>query len=303
MDTPNYEERITRKKLNSSQPEIQPLEPQTVQTDKKTEALLKTPTNIGWIFTLIVLLATFIAFSLTQSFLSLMSMYAESPITAVFLGSLIAIAVVVLLTLVFQEWTSYFKLKRFTAPDYTLEELVEKDDKQTSLAQFKKREKLQSNSQFAAALYQGFNQSLKPHHTNKEVIEIFENMVLKPINQQAKSLLAKDSLTAGGIAFISPNTLLQSLGLLWMSFRTLNRIAKVYGLRPSLSASLLLFQIAMENLAANTLTDMFTDEIASQIGANFGEKIVGNATEAVVSGSLNQRLGRSLIKVLEYKSA
>jgi len=147
---------------------------------------------------------------------------------------------------------------------------------------------------------QAFLQSVKPHHSNYEILQIYKDKVQKPLLEKAKTVLKQESVGAGAIAFISPNSLLQTLGILWVSMRTLKRIAFVYGARPSLIANFTLFRIALENLAANSLTDLLTDEMANQLGGTIGDKILANSADAITAASLNQRLGKALIKELNH---
>ena len=131
-----------------------------------------------------------------------------------------------------------------------------------------------------------------------DVVGLYESMVAVPVTKKAEEILRKESVTSGSLAFISPNHLIQTLAISWISFRTIRRIARVFGLRPGTAGSWRLFKVLAQNLAAQSLFDIATDELANQIGGSLAARVAENSAEAVAAGALNVRLGRTLIKLL-----
>ena len=56
--------------------------------------------------------------------------------------------------------------------------------------------------------------------------------------------------------------------------------------------------ILAQNLAAQSIFDLASDEIANQISGSLTARFVENSAEAVAAGALNVRLGKALIKLL-----
>ena len=86
---------------------------------------------------------------------------------------------------------------------------------------------------------------------------------------------------------------------MWISFRTIRRMAKIYGLRPGTIGNWKLLGVLAQNIAAQGVFDLATDEVANQIGGSLSAKFMENSAEAVAAGALNVRLGKALMKLLK----
>ena len=104
---------------------------------------------------------------------------------------------------------------------------------------------------------------------------------------------------AGTVSFISPNALIQTLSIVWVSLRTIRRVALVFGLRPATLGNWTLLKVLAQNVAAQSIFDIATDEITNQISGSISAKLVENSAEAVAAGALNVRLGKALIRMLK----
>jgi len=292
---PTYRSRVTRKRLNSEQPELQ-----TPEVSERSEPVdLDGSSNSKWLWRVLFLtVSTVVSFAMADAILFVLELADSSMFAAGFLGVLLFSLTLTVFGLLYREWSSYYLLKRISTLDYSLNELMAKDDVTLTLAQIKRRQKFQSSSPFVSHCYNELYTTLKPHHTNAEVLALYRRVVIDPVNTFSRKVLKTQSYSAGGIAFISPNGFIQSLGLLWMSMRTLAKIAQVYGFKPGISANYRLLRLAMENLAASSLVDLLADEFTKQVGSVIGEKVLEKSTEAIAVGALNQRLGRALMREL-----
>lgn len=301
MDNPQYQSRVSRKTLSGSQPELEPVN--SVETKNNRPAdLFDRASNSSLLWTLLVLaLATVTVFAIADAVLFVIEVAQSSLISAGLLAALLFALTLTIVVFIYREWSSYFLLKRLYHLEYSLEDLQAKDNRELTLKDLKRRKKLHASSAFMQSLYSEFFNTVKAHHSNTEILDIYQKIVIEPAKTYSRQVLKKESYSAGGVAFVSPNSLIQSLGLLWMSMRTLKKIALIYGIRPGFSSNLKLLRIAMENLAASSLIDVLTDEFANQIGASIGERVVEKTTDAIAVGALNQRLGKALIA--EFNSA
>ena len=156
-----------------------------------------------------------------------------------------------------------------------------------------------SRGSYAAHCFDRYKQQLQDDMTGPERLGLYEDTVLKPVQEKAHKVLNKESVTAGSLAFISPNNLIQTFAVVWISFRTIRRMARVYGLRPSTVGNWKLLKVLAQNIAAQGVFDLATDEVANQIGGSLSAKFMENSAEAIAAGALNARLGRALIKLLK----
>ena len=300
MDKPPYEARVQKKVLNQSQPEIESPKDLNLST---LEIPLEAPksTLSGWLKFIGFALLVLVSFSLLQAYLTIVHLWKTDPILSIGLGSLLVGLLLGLIFLIYREMKGVMTLRAIAHKPFTLEELKTIGDKEVILKKLAQYYTYAEPQSPAYQHYQRFLKMIKPHHSAEEVLQIYQEKVRIPILKQAQTTLKQENIRAGAIAFLSPNALIQTLGLLWVSLRTLKNIAFVYGVRPSLLGNFRLFGIALENLAASSLSDLVSDEIARQLGGTLGDKVIANSADAVTTAMLNQRLGKALIRALDHK--
>jgi putative membrane protein len=298
MEAPNYQSRVKKRILDEPQDKLElPTQP---AADKASEDLEEKGGHwSAWLMALITGILAFISFSVVEAVLFVTDMFTTSWFLASVLTLFLLAFVIAILVLIWQEWSGYLTLKKVSKnPALSLTELKSKGDKSTTLGVLEKRQKLHVGSPFSRQLYSSFHNTIQDHHTNDEVLDIYQDQVVQPTLEKAKKVLRKESISAGTIGLVSPNSMIQTFGILWVSLRTLRRIALVFGIRPSVNGNLKLFRIALENLAASSITDLITDEIANQLGGQLVDKVLVNSADAAIALALNERLGKSLIKYL-----
>lgn len=294
----DYRAKITQTRLNQSAPQLEL--PSDVPLSANAEMTIeRAPAWGSWALGLGVL--CIVAFAVVDAVQSLQSSFAQSPWVSSLLAALLLAFVALLGLFIGREIQGYRSITPFLNTQGRLKDLNRKDDLAFTLMTLKKAAKQQAGSGLARACYRRFFSTLKPHHSNAEVLAIYQQTVQQPIHAQAQAVLKKESLMSGGLAFISPNSFIQTSLILWVSLRTLRRIAQVYGLRPGKVGGAKLVRITLENLAAQSLLDLMTDEMANQMGRSLAGKFIENSAEAVAASALNLRLGKALIRQLEGK--
>jgi len=299
VESPHYISKIQQRHLTDSPVEHRLAKALVADDVEEKEAELTAKPSLLWLKTLGVGLFTWLSFTLYQGGHSLWLMKAENPIGAGLLAGLLLIFILMLITLVYREIKGFKAINVLTEHHQSLVSLKQQNNLKQTHYYLKQRQALQSQSPFAQAIFKQFNQSLKPHHTNEEVLSLYQTLVLDALHQQAKKVLKKESMLSAGLAFISPNSLIQSIMVFWVSLRTLKRIALVYGVRPGFAGSLRLVRMTLENLAAQNVTEVMSDTIGQQIGGGIAGKLVEQSTEAVAASALNMRLGKALIRLLQ----
>lgn len=299
---PNYQSRVKKRRLEITPPKIEvphECDPKITISDPLSDpgSGLK-----GYLLGLAVGLIAVIGFSMIQGYLFIEQLFVTHWFLASVLSILLAVFVMVFSAIIFREWLGFRSVKSISQTPINLTELAAQDDKQATLKTLKQRQKIQAFSPLSNRCYAQFEATIKAHHSNAETLKIFQNTVAEPLLNRAHKVLKAESVAAGGISLISPNSLLQTFGILWISLRTLRKISLVYGVKPSLIGNVKLLRIALENLAAHSLTDLVTDEVANQLGVSIAGKVMANSVDAVTAYGLNQRLGKALIRELVGKS-
>lgn len=289
-----YRARVRQKEITDTP--VQQVMPQQVeQTDWQPVAASKGLSLFT--VTLILGVMTFLGFSIVEAGLYLAQRYAQAPITTSILGGLLVAFTVCLAGLCMKEVRGYTAVNRYLSRTPQIK-LLENQSRAKVVKALNKHAATFSKNSFAAHQYQGFSRTLNDDMSSAEVLRLYERTVTTPVAEKARAVVKSESMVSGSLAFVSPNHLIQTLSILWISLRTVRRVAQVYGLRPATTGNWKLLTILAQNLAAQSIFDLATDEIANQISGSLTAKFVENSAEAVAAGALNVRLGRTLIRLL-----
>lgn len=249
-----------------------------------------------------------LGFFVFEAYTTLTANMTEHPIGTALVGTVLAGFVASFSYLSFREWRGYKQVNTAMDDACTIRELLQ--DKHDA----RKRSDLRldtvtnvlathgsrfSKGSYAAQCFKRYQSALQNDMSASERLGLYEDTVLSPVQEKAHKVLNKESITAGSLAFISPNNLIQTFAVVWISFRTIRRMARVYGLRPSTAGNWKLLKVLAQNIAAQGVFDLATDEVANQIGGSLSAKFMENSAEAIAAGALNARLGRALIKLLK----
>ncbi|MBD3587472.1 DUF697 domain-containing protein [Salinimonas sp. HHU 13199] len=251
------------------------------------------------LFTLTLLLGllALFAFSIVDAIWYLQSAYAESPVLSIVLAVVLSAFCGCLLWLVTREIRGYRAVNKYLHRTPDLAELAQSSHEE-ALKALKKHAATFSEESFAAHRFRQYQHSVQDHMSAKETVRLYERVVDEPVAARAREVVRRESMVSGSLAFVSPNHLIQTLAILWISLRMVRRVAQVYGLRPATTGNWRLMTILAQNLAAQSIFDLASDEIANQISGSLTARFVENSAEAVAAGALNVRLGKALIKLL-----
>ena len=297
---PQYKTKVKTQTLDIAQPETKL--PQQVTEDVWEVDTKKGGLSLG-AATLGFGVVSLIGFFVFEAYTTLAANVSEHPIGTGVLGALLVGFVSCFSFLSFKEWRGYKQVNTAMEDAGVIRGLLANRGSETSpqkidsvLSQHGKRF---SRGSYAAHCFDRYKQQLQDDMTGPERLGLYEDTVLKPVQEKAHKVLNKESVTAGSLAFISPNNLIQTFAVVWISFRTIRRMARVYGLRPSTAGNWKLLKVLAQNIAAQGVFDLATDEVANQIGGSLSAKFMENSAEAIAAGALNARLGRALIKLLK----
>ncbi|MCU7554775.1 DUF697 domain-containing protein [Alteromonas sp. ASW11-19] len=293
--TQRYRSKVTERTINTVQPEADmpaKIDDSTWQpgTEKRSLSLGTTTLLLGG--------ACAIGFGVVSAVEAVLGYFDSYPITATVLGSLLAGFVLCMLTLVGREAKGFMNVNKHLSRQLDYQALEQTSDKAALLASLKRHASSFSAHSYAARCYKTFTQALNSDVSAQEALALYQRTVVKPVDKRAQEVINKESMTAGSLTFISPNHLIQTLMIVWISFRTIRRVAQVYGLRPGTLGNWQLFKVLAQNIAAQSIFDLATDEVANQISGSLTARFMENSAEAVAAGALNVRLGKALMKLL-----
>ena len=321
---PQYKTKVKTQTLDIAQPETKL--PQQVTEDVWEVDTKKGGLSLG-AATLGFGVVSLIGFFVFEAYTTLAANVSEHPIGTSVLGALLVGFVSCLSFLSFKEWRGYKQVNTAMEDASVIRDLLASKGAEPSAKQkpsaggepsaqkepsagteaspqkidrvLSQHGKRFSRGSYAAHCFDRYKQQLQDDMSGPERLGLYEDTVLKPVQEKAHKVLNKESVTAGSLAFISPNNLIQTFAVVWISFRTIRRMARVYGLRPSTAGNWKLLKVLAQNIAAQGVFDLATDEVANQIGGSLSAKFMENSAEAIAAGALNARLGRALIKLLK----
>ena len=297
---PEYKTKVTTQTLNIAQPETKL--PKQITEDVWELETASTGVSLGSA-TLGLGVLSILGFFVFDAYTTLTANMAQHPVGTSVLGAMLAGFVGCFSFLSFREWRGYKQVNTAMHDAKQLRDMLA--NKGANLSPSKVSSILNkhglrfSKDSYAAHCFERYSQQRQSDMTSAELLGLYEDTVLTPVQEKAQKVLNKESVTAGSLAFISPNNLIQTLAVVWISFRTIRRMAKVYGLRPGTAGNWKLLKVLAQNIAAQGIFDLATDEVANQIGGSLSAKFMENSAEAIAAGALNARLGRALIKLLK----
>ena len=240
-----------------------------------------------------------IGFFVFDAYTTLASSFEQYPFVSGVLATFVTGFVACLGYLSFREWRGYKQINEALDDAQSIALLTPKDSVETVNKVLMRHGRRFMPESYAAHCFKQYQAQLQADMSAKERIGLYQDVVVHAVQQKAQKVLNKESVTAGSLAFISPNNLIQTGVIMWVSFRTIRRIAKIYGLRPGTLGNWKLLKVLAQNIAAQGIFDLATDEVANQIGGSLSAKFMENSAEAIAAGALNVRLGKALMKLLK----
>ncbi|MGH6912422.1 MAG: YcjF family protein [Geminicoccales bacterium] len=124
-----------------------------------------------------------------------------------------------------------------------------------------------------------------------ERLRLFATMVLEPLDRQGYRLVTNAARDIGALTALSPLGLLDGFIVLGRTMAMLRAIARLYGVRPGLLATLSLLRGALRNVLAAGVGDLVSDAAVETIGASLLSVLSARAGQGVVNGLLAAKLG------------
>ena len=174
--------------------------------------------------------------------------------------------------------------------------LRDHDTRELTIKSLERRAHSQRKSEMASSFNKRFFASVQAHHTNEDLLDMYISNVEQPLLTRAESIIKQEGVRSGGITFISPNELIQTLALLWTNLRVMRLISQLYGIRPGAVGNIKLLGMMWQNVLLQNATDIVAEQLVKDISNKFLGTIAEKTGIAATSGALTVRLGYQLIK-------
>ncbi|UTV28687.1 YcjF family protein [Photobacterium atrarenae] len=139
--------------------------------------------------------------------------------------------------------------------------------------------------------YERWLNSLAATHNDREVLALYDQMVLRQQDQQARQLVAKYSGEAAVMVAVSPLALADMLLVAWRNFRLIDHIARVYGVELGYWSRIRLVKLVLANMAAAGASEMLMDTSMDVLSVDLAGRMSTRVAQGVGVGLLTGRLG------------
>ncbi len=243
------------------------------------------------------LLASFIVIgTIYDAVFTATSMLATVPILGVlYLGLLLSLVGIISYVL-FKQYVGYSKLKRIDSLQVEGLALIKNPNEKT------KEYALKVISQYEKSEDKDVRESAKKakleleNMLDSEVIARVDELLLKPLDAKARSIILNYSTQTAISTAISPVAFIDAILIISRSYAMVGDISKLYGYKPNLAGELVLAKNIIINIAFASVTELLTHHGGDVVGGTMLSKLSTHGAQGVANGVLTARVGLGTIK-------
>lgn len=146
--------------------------------------------------------------------------------------------------------------------------------------------------------YDQWQYALATTHNDKDVFELYEQMVVKEQDKIAKKMVVKYASEAALMVTLSPLALADMLLVGWRNFRLLEKISGVYGVRLGFWSKVTLLRLVFANMALAGASEAITDIGVDLLSIDLAGRLSARAAQGFGIGLLTARLGFKAMDVM-----
>ncbi|TMN91754.1 TIGR01620 family protein [Pseudoalteromonas phenolica] len=136
-----------------------------------------------------------------------------------------------------------------------------------------------------------FKACLKPHHTDKEVLHLYQTTLLVSKDEQAKAIINQHAKTSALLVSLSPMALLDMLSVLWRGISLIEKISQHYGIKLAYRSRIMLYKQLVKQMLFAGASELVSDLAATSLGAELLGKLSARAAQGLSAGVFTARLG------------
>jgi putative membrane protein len=195
------------------------------------------------------------------------------------------------------EMRHYHQLRIVEQQNSQLALILSNDSKSDLIDLLKQRTPAQATG-LAAQLHKRFWHSLQNHHTKADVWQLYQTLVLTPLNEQARTHIKQATLQGSGISLLSPNDLIHTSILLWRSMKLVKDLAMIYGIRAGVYGNWHLLKLSLQHALIQQGSDLVLEASLKQLSEHLLAKVAEKGAQAATTGFLVRRLGLATMHLL-----
>ncbi|WCE28329.1 YcjF family protein [Vibrio sp. SCSIO 43137] len=143
-----------------------------------------------------------------------------------------------------------------------------------------------------------WSNAIDPSHSDAEIIEMYDGMVVSQQDKQAKAIVAKLSTESAALVAISPLAVADILLVAWRNLKMIDKLAEIYGVELGYWSRIQLFKLVLINMAAAGATELATDAGADLLSMDLAGKLSARVAQGFGVGILTARLGLKAMSLL-----
>ncbi|MPW27494.1 TIGR01620 family protein [Agarivorans sp. B2Z047] len=232
-----------------------------------------------------------LAIAFGEMALSLIELWQSSPTRAAIYSAVFASIVMGLGAISFRELAKLRRLKHYQKEHQLGAALLDQESSDGSKAKAycEKLAKLQGLTD--SQEYLSWKNWLSDSHTNKEIVSLYSETVLSPLDNRAKQVISKWSSEAAVLVAISPLALVDMLIIFWRNIKMIEAVAKIYGIELGYLSRIRLIKQVFANMIYAAASEVVADVGSDLLGAELTAKLSAKAAQGIGAGLLTARLG------------
>jgi putative membrane protein len=147
-----------------------------------------------------------------------------------------------------------------------------------------------------SAGYQHWLDSCEPHHTDLEVLDLFSQWLLRPLDQRAMDVIVASSSKTALLVATSPFMLLDMLIVLWRNLRLIEQVTAIYGVQLGYWGRITLIRQVCRHVVFAGLSELAIDLGHDWLSSEITAKLSLRAAQGLGSGLLSARLGLQVMR-------
>jgi putative membrane protein len=132
---------------------------------------------------------------------------------------------------------------------------------------------------------------------DRERLELFAHTVFGPIDQAAYQIVKRSGRDVAVLTALTPIGVLDSLIVLVRTVSMMRGIARLYGVRPGLAATIKLARRGIRNIIIAGVGDLVSHAAVETAGASLLRALSARAGQGAVNGLLAARIGLSVMHI------
>ena len=227
----------------------------------------------------------------------LAGLWSTAPISAALYSSALALALGLAGKTTFNEYRhlkSLKRLQRWHQASERMDNAEQIGEAQTLCNQITRN--LPKNTATTEALVV-WQQSLKDNFTDKEVMTLYSETVLKNIDDEAVKVISRYASETALMVAISPLAVMDMALVLWRSIKMIDDICRLYGVKLGYWSRIKLIKTVMKNVIYAGVTELIADVGAAALSLELAGKLSSRAAQGVGAGLMTGRLGFKVMQL------